>query len=121
MTRDKATTNGTTLRVINGEATPREFKKLWDVVSDEEFAELITRCKAAAKQQGGWFMYDETTHLMGESTQAAYIRHLASVVQMNDLAQRLDPEDFAPSRFEQTQAQWLTDGRSSALRVVQSN
>lgn len=90
-----------------GVAATRESKNLWDVISADEFTELMARCKAAAEQRGGWFVYDEATHLMGERTQAAYIRALARAVEMDDLAQRLNLEDFAPNANEQIQGEWL--------------
>lgn len=121
MATDDTANKGITRCPNSGTAATREYKKLWDVVSADEFTELMARCKAAAQQRGGWFIYDEATHLMGERTQAAYIRALAGAVQMNDLAQRLDPEDFAPSAFEQMQGEWLKDGRSNALRNAQLN
>ena len=88
-------------------------KRLQDVVSETEFTDLLTRCRAAAEAQGRYFIFDEYGQLVGERTQAAYIRQLADSVGMAELAARLDPAQFAPSDMEQVIEATAKVGRRS--------
>lgn len=76
------------------------MKHIRDVISEDEFNELINRCQAAASAQGLVFRFDEVPSMMGERQQAVYLRDLAHSVHMNDLASRLEPDEFPPSAFD---------------------
>jgi len=95
-----------------------ELKRLCDVMSADDFKELLERCHAAARARGEIFFYDETGQLMGQHYQAAYFRGLAQAVHMDELAARLDPAAFAPGIFEQLQAQIVRDGRKRAAYTL---
>lgn len=94
------------------------LKRLCDVMSADEFKELLERCHAAARARGAVFFYDETGQLMGQRYQATYFRGLAQAVHMDELAARLDPAEFAPGAFEQLQAQIVRDGRKRAAYTL---
>lgn len=65
-----------------------------DVVSEGDLTELFARCNAAAAARGQGFFFDETYQLMGEHAHAQYLRALASSVNMDDLAARLNSAKF---------------------------
>lgn len=87
--------------VIGDDTSGREFKKIRDVLDANEFAELLQRCSAAAKTADRSFIYIEDIQFFGERSHAAYLQALASSVQMDDLARRLNPDDFAPGLLEE--------------------
>lgn len=84
--------------MTEGEAAATQ--QVRDVVDEATFCELLDPCIAAAKARGGVFIFDEGNQLLGERTQARYLQTLARSVGWDELADRLDPELFAPGVFE---------------------
>lgn len=76
------------------------MKDIRDALSESQFAALIDRYKAAAAEQGNVFVLDEAPQLWGQRQQAAYLRRLAHSVHMDELAARLDPDEFPPGPYE---------------------
>ncbi|WP_457181024.1 hypothetical protein [Mycobacteroides abscessus] len=101
MTREVNPHNPATPSPNSEEPGTREFKKVHDVLGATEFTELLERCHAAAKAAGRSFIYFEDAQFFGERSHAAYLQGLASSVQMDELAQRLNPDEFAPGLLEQ--------------------
>lgn len=91
--------------------SPQALKRVRDVVGPEEFRELLERCYTAARERGGWFFFDEAGHLMGDRYQATYLRGLAQSVGMDELAARLNPDEFAPGAFDEIHLEWMRPGR----------
>ncbi|SHU69438.1 Uncharacterised protein [Mycobacteroides abscessus subsp. abscessus] len=101
MTREVNPHNAVTPSLISEQPAIREFKKVRDVLGATELTELLERCHTAAKAAGRGFIYFEDAQFFGERSHAAYLQGLANSVDMDELAQRLNPDDFAPGLLEE--------------------
>lgn len=115
MATDDTADSDITRCASTGVAATREPKKLSDVISAAELTELLERCYAAAKAAGRSFVYFQDAQFFGERSHAAYLQGLANSVQMDELAQRLNPADFAPGLLEQMSRTGRSCVRSSDL------
>jgi hypothetical protein len=72
-----------------------------DAVSAEELSRLVERLAEQAAEHGRIFTgLDESVRLQSERRWAEYLQTAARSVGMEDLAERLDPQQFAPGLFE---------------------
>lgn len=84
--------------MTNDQTTPA--KRIQDAYTEADFTELMDRCQAAARANGSVFFLHEEELRMGDRHHAAYLQRLARAVHMDELADRLDPDQFAPGMFE---------------------
>ena len=78
-----------------------------DLVSDEEWLELYRRLDQHSGEHDSPLLnasLDESRILQSERRWAAYVRDAARLVGMDEVADRLDPTQFATGRFEQMAA-----------------
>lgn len=93
-----------------------EYEGLFDsvraVVSLEEFRNLVVCYAKAVCPPGKTFVYDESSHFAGERSEAERLQGMARRVNLDALADRLDPCQFAPNEHEQFMDQIWANGRA---------
>lgn len=85
-------------------------RRVTDVVTEDEFRELLDRLAGRAREAGlPFFGLDESQQILGERRWAAYLRTAATSVGMTDLAARLDPEAFPASAADRFISRVMVD------------
>lgn len=107
---------------IDGWEARYEYEGLFDsvraVLSLEEFRNLVVSYAKAVRPPGTVLVYDESSHLAGERSEAEQLHGMARRVNLDALADRLEPSQFAPNAHEQFVDQMWAKGRALGQSVL---